>query len=390
MSHRKFEHPRCGSLGFSPRKRSHRHQARVRSFPKDDATKAPHFTAFMAYKAGMTHVLREVTKTGSRLHGKETINKVTILEAPPMIVCGLVGYVNTPRGLRTLTTVWAHKQAEGVKRRFYKNWHKANKALPFKKYAKLYEEQDGKAIKRQLDRMRKHCSVVRVLAHTQVNKLGLQKKTHMMEIQVNGGSIAQKVDFGYSFFEKEVPVDSVFSQNEVVDTIAITKGHGFEGVIGRWGVTALPRKTHRGLRKVACIGSWHPARIQTTIARPGQKGYFHRTEANKKIFKIGKAAKATRKGEVVNWNATTEADITLKTITPMGGFQQYGIVNQDYVMIKGAVAGARKRVITLRKSVFNCTNSDAREQVNIKFINTSSAMGHGAYQTPEEKKRAQL
>ena len=36
-----------------------------------------------------------------------------------------------------------------------------------------------------------------------------QKKAHLMEIQVNGGTIADKVNFGYKFFEKEVPVDAV-------------------------------------------------------------------------------------------------------------------------------------------------------------------------------------
>jgi large subunit ribosomal protein L3e len=41
----------------------------------------------------------------------------------------------------------------------------------------------------------------------------------------------------------------------------------FEGVVTRWGVTRLPRKTHRGLRKVACIGAWHPARVSFTVAR---------------------------------------------------------------------------------------------------------------------------
>lgn len=46
----------------------------------------------------------------------------------------------------------------------------------------------------------------------------------------------------------------------------------------RWGVTRLPRKTHRGLRKVACIGSWHPARVGFSVARAGQHGYHHRTE----------------------------------------------------------------------------------------------------------------
>ena len=71
---------------------------------------------------------------------------------------------------------------------------------------------------------------------------------------MNGGSIEEKVDFGYSLFEQTVSVDSVFQPNEMLDTIAITKGKGTEGVVTRWGVTRLPRKTHRGLRKVmACL-----------------------------------------------------------------------------------------------------------------------------------------
>lgn len=69
--------------------------------------------------------------------------------------------------------------------------------------------------------------------------------------QVNGGkSAAEKVDFAYGLLEKAVGVSSVFTQSEMIDTIAITKGHGTEGVVTRWGVSRLPRKTHRGLRKV--------------------------------------------------------------------------------------------------------------------------------------------
>jgi hypothetical protein len=80
-----------------------------------------------------------------------------------------------------------------------------------------------------------------------------------------------------------VTVDSVFQSNEMIDTIAITKGRGTEGVVTRWGVTRLPRKTHRGLRKVACVGAWHPARLQWSVARAGQHGFHHRTEINKKV-----------------------------------------------------------------------------------------------------------
>ena len=65
MSHRKFERPRHGSLGFLPRKRARRFRGKVKTFPKDDQSKAPHLTAFLAYKAGMTHILRDVDKPGS-------------------------------------------------------------------------------------------------------------------------------------------------------------------------------------------------------------------------------------------------------------------------------------------------------------------------------------
>jgi ribosomal protein L3 len=55
-------------------------------------------------QAGMTHIAREVDRPGSKLHKKETVEAVTVLETPPMVVVGVVGYVETPRGLRTLTT----------------------------------------------------------------------------------------------------------------------------------------------------------------------------------------------------------------------------------------------------------------------------------------------
>jgi len=65
MSHRKFEAPRHGSLGFLPRKRTKKHTGHMRAFPKDDASKECHLTAFMGYKAGMTHVMRKMDRPGS-------------------------------------------------------------------------------------------------------------------------------------------------------------------------------------------------------------------------------------------------------------------------------------------------------------------------------------
>jgi large subunit ribosomal protein L3e len=389
MSHRKFEAPRHGSLGFLPRKRCTHHRGRIRSFPKDKEG-ACHLTAFMAYKAGMTHILREVDRAGSMLNKQETVEPVTILEAPPMVVVGMVGYVETPRGLRALTTVWSDFLANSVKRRFYKNFNASKKRA----HTRAAADEGAAADKeKEMERIKKFCQVVRVLAHTQIEKCNLrQKKAHLMEIQVNGGkTVAEKVDYAKALFERKVPIESVFTQDEMIDTIAVTKGKGYEGVVTRWGVTRLPRKTHRGLRKVACVGAWHPARIQYSVARAGQNGYHHRTEINKKVYRIGKAARPSSEAkggakQKIHPNASTEADLTAKAITPMGGFPHYGAVNEDYIMIKGAVPGPKKRVITLRKTLVPQTSRAATEKITLKFIDTSSKFGHGRFQTSAEKK----
>jgi len=326
----------------------------------------------------MTHVVRDLDKPGSKMHKKEIMEAVTIIEAPPMIVVGLVGYVETPRGLRALTTVWATHLSEDVKRRFYKNWYRSKKKA-FTKYAKKNTENKS-ILEKELNRIKKYASVIRVLAHTQVRKVGLgQKKAHIMEVQVNGGTVEQKVDFGYGLFEKHVPIDAVFSKDEMIDIIGATRGHGFEGVTTRWGTRRLPRKTHKGLRKVACIGAWHPARVSFTVPRAGQHGYHHRTEMNKKIYKIGKGDDKK--------NGSTEFDLTDKRITPMGGFPHYGIVDEDFLLVKGCVVGPRKRVLTLRKSLVQHTKRSALEKVSLKFIDTSSKFGHGRFQTSEEKSK---
>lgn len=189
------------------------------------------------------------------MHKKEIVEAVTVIETPPMSVVGVVGYVETPRGLRTLTTVWAAHLNEELKRRFYKNWYRSKKKA-FTKYAKKHAD-DAKDIQKELNRISKYCQVVRILAHTQIRKVKIgQKKAHLMEIQLNGGSIKEKVDWAKSHFEKEISIDSVFEQDEMIDVIGVTKGKGFEGVTHRWGTKKLPRKTHKGLRKVACIGKF--------------------------------------------------------------------------------------------------------------------------------------
>jgi len=295
--------------------------------------------------------------------------------------------------LKTFGTVWADHLDESVKRRFYKNWYRASKVekdgqkqgRAFTRYAADSAAKPGFR-KDQVKQLTDNCTVIRALAHTQIKKIGLrQKKAHLAEIQINGGKdIEAKVQFGYDLFEKTFPVTSVFSKNDMIDVIGVTKGKGFAGVISRWGVTRLPRKTHRGLRKVACIGAWGPHKVSHSVARAGQQGYHHRTNINQKVYRIGAACR-NKEGKLVEFNASTAQDLTQKAITPLGGFVHYGNVDEDFVMLKGGVVGPVKRVITLRKSLLAQTTRKAQENIELKFIDTSSKFGHGRFQTKEEK-----
>ena len=381
MSHRKFEHPRCGSLGFLPRKRTKKHHGHIRKFPKDDKSQKIHLTAYTGFKAGMTHIVREIEKPGSRLHKRECVEAVTIIECPKMVIIGMVGYVQTPRGLKAIKTLFAEHLSECAIRRFYKRYRGKNHYKAFKKYqAKdTWSKISADAIKV----LEKRSQIIRVLAHPKMEdmkKLG-QIKAPIVEIQINGGQIKEKVQWAKEHFEKEIRISDVFAEGQYIDVIGVTKGHGYEGVTTRFGTKKLQRKTHRGNRKVACIGSWHPARVQFTVARAGQNGYHHRTEINKRIYKIGKSSKECED------NATTEADVTKKCITPMGGFPHYGIVDNDYLMLKGCTVGIRKRCLMLREALFPKKRVGDNNKINLKFIDTSSKFGHGRFQTSDEKKK---
>merc|ERR1719161_521084 len=285
----------------------------------------------------------------------EVVEPVTIVETPPMICVGFVGYVETPRGLRALTTVWAGHLSDECKRRFYKGAFNQSKQKAFTKYQKRWAEADkasSKPMEAEISRAKKYCQVIRAICHTQISKVKVgQKKAHFKEIQVNGGSVSDKVDFVTSLFEQEIKVADVFAKDEMIDLIGSTRGHGYDGVVTRWGISRLARKTHRGLRKVGCIGSWHPARVSFQVPRAGQNGYHHRTEVNKKIYRIGKAIKDDPHG------AMTEMDLTEKSIGP------------------------RRRILTLRKSLLPQVSRVAVEVIDLKFIDTSSKFGHGRFQT---------
>ena len=70
----------------------------------------------------------------------------------------------------------------------------------------------------------------------------------------------------------------------------------------------------------------------------------------------------------------------------MGGFVRYGNVNNDFVLLKGSIPGVKKRVVTLRKSLYVDTSRRAVEKVNLKWIDTASRFGKGRFK-PQLKTR---
>jgi hypothetical protein len=113
---------------------------------------------------------------------------MSIIETPPMMIIGVIGNIETPYSLHTLTTVWASHLSDEVKHHFYKNWYCSEK-MAFTHYAKKHAKDGGKHIARQLKCIRKYYTVVCVLLlHTQA---------HLMEI-INGGLIVDKVKIAHS------------------------------------------------------------------------------------------------------------------------------------------------------------------------------------------------
>lgn len=53
---------------------------------------------------------------------REEVEAVTIIETPPVVVVGIVGYITTIRGLRNFKSIFAEHMSDECRRRFYKNW----------------------------------------------------------------------------------------------------------------------------------------------------------------------------------------------------------------------------------------------------------------------------
>jgi len=312
MGHRKHSAPRRGSLAYLPRARAKSLESRIRTWPSVNGEK-PVLLGFAGFKAANIHVITIDDREKTPNFGKPLLNSATVVSTPPIKIIGFRGYAKTPHGLRSVFDVFAPELPKEMAR-------KARiKSVPLES-----------AISKVQDKLTE-VSVLMAITAVIPRDAGLsQKKPFVFEVGVGGGDIKTQFEYLKNLLGKEVKVKDVFQVGSYIDVSAITKGKGVEGPVTRWGIKRKQHKSRKSVRAVGTLGPISPAVVMYTVPRAGQRGLHQRLEYNKRILMIGN---------------TTEKE---HNITPPGGFLHYGIVNGDYIVVRGSVPGTAKRLIKLR------------------------------------------
>ena len=121
------------------------------------------------------------------------------------------------------------------------------------------------------------------------------KKPYIFEVKVEGGDIQKQFEFTKELLGKTVKVDEVFENGTYVDTAAITKGKGWQGVIYRWGVKRKQHKSRKTVREVGSLGPISPQSVMYTVPRAGQTGFHQRIEYDKRIMIMSNTEKKNLK-----------------------------------------------------------------------------------------------
>ncbi len=138
-------------------------------------------------------------------------------------------------------------------------------------------------------------------------KAGVDNKRHLKEFRLDG---AASMNIG------DVITAETFAAGEKVDITGTSKGHGYSGVIKRWGQHRM-RMTHGNgpvHRHIGSVGmNSTPSRIQKNKHMPGQYGNVKSTVLNLEVVKID--------------------------------------AEKNLIAVKGAVPGSRGNIVFIRDSV---------------------------------------
>jgi len=315
-------------MQFWPRKRAYRSVARVRYWAKSDKA---NLLGFAGYKVGMTHVMAEDTRQKSTTAGENISIPVTVIECPSIKIASARFYKKKD-GLKLVTEVFA-KPAKELGRKI---------PLPKKSEKKIEDINPD------------DFDEVRVNVYTQPRFTGMgKKKPDFFEVAI-GGNKEDAFAYVKENLGKEISVKDIFSEGQIVDTHAVTKGMGYQGPVKRFGVSIRSSKSEKVKRGPGSIaGGWKAhGHMMYRVPDAGQMGYHMRTEYNKQIVSI------IDEPEKVN---------------PEGGFVRYGNVKNTFLLIKGSVGGSRKRLVRLCMPIR--PKKQAPEAPKVLEINKNSKQG---------------
>ena len=289
--------PRHGTMQFYPRKRARRPIARVRSWANVREAKA---LGFAGYKVGMIHLMIADNRPTALTKGETISCPATIIECPPLKVASIRFYKNSIYGFKTVSDVFADNLDKELERKII---------MPKSKKSKIEDVKDFDDIT--------------LVVHTQPKLTGIgKKKPEIFEVGI-GGNKEDKLKYAKEILGKEINVKDIFKDGQQLDIHAITKGKGLQGPVRRFGVQLRSHKSEKSRRNPGSLGDWR-SQMHTMwrVAHAGQLGYFQRRELNKWLVKIGD-----------------------KPIIAEGGFHKYGVIKNPYILVRGSIAGSKKRLI---------------------------------------------
>jgi large subunit ribosomal protein L3 len=285
-------------------------EARIRNWPEIDSEQ-PKLLGYAGFKVGCIQIVSIDDREKTPNHGKQLVSLGTVVATPPISIIGIRGYRDNNDGSHAMFDVYSSDMPKEVSRLF------------------TVKPKEGglEQAEKMLSKVSELFAVVAVFPNT----AGLeQKKPYVFEVAVKGGDTKKQFEFLKNLFGKQVKVEEVFELGTTVDVASITKGKGIEGPITRWGVKKKQHKSRKSVRALGSLGPISPASIMYTVPRAGQRGFHQRVEYNKRIMIMSNTDKNEFK------------------INPSGGFKHYGVVNGDFVVLKGSVPGTYRRLVKLR------------------------------------------
>jgi len=175
MGRRRINAPRRGSLAYLPRGRASGPVGKINFWPDVESDK-PRLLGFAGYKAGMSFLYVIGNTRGNPTFGQEIHSPVTIIDAPPVIVCGFRGYVASSSGLTSILEVWSEKLPDDLGRLFRIPKHNTPDSVEAVQSVEPTE--------------------IRAIVATQPRQSGSgHKKPELFEAKVAGGSLTEQLDY---------------------------------------------------------------------------------------------------------------------------------------------------------------------------------------------------